>query len=73
MSLPPRFSERALTTTAARMTAPEISVCQNGETLMTGKSVDDDAEEQGPEQRAGDRADAAGDRHAADHAGGDDR
>ena len=26
-------------TTAVRMTAPEISICQNGETLMTGNAL----------------------------------
>ena len=38
MSLPRRFSARALMTTAARMTAPEIAICQNGETLITGRA-----------------------------------
>ena len=46
--------------------------------LPEGRDVDDrqgvldDAEEQRAEHRAGDRADAAGDRDAADDAGGDD-
>jgi len=37
--LPGRFAERALMTTAVRMTAPEISICQNGETLITGNAL----------------------------------
>src|ERR1700722_523709 len=39
MSLPPRRSTRALTITAARMTAPDIAICQNGVTCMTGSAL----------------------------------
>ena len=65
-------SPRALRTTARMMALPEIAICQNGEMLITGSAVCDDAEEQRAEHRAADRADAAGDRDAADDAGGDD-
>jgi hypothetical protein len=39
MSLSGRRSARALITTAARMTAPEIAICQKGDICITGSAV----------------------------------
>src|SRR5262249_1720048 len=39
ISLSGRRSARALMMTAARMTAPEIAICQNGEICRTGSAV----------------------------------
>ena len=46
-------SDREFTMTAARMTAPEIAVCQNRGDVDDRQSVDDHAEKQRTEQRAG--------------------
>ena len=59
-------------TTAARMTAPEIAICQKGEIWITGRAFMTMPRKQRAEQRARHRADAAADGDAADDAGGDD-
>ena len=50
---------------------PEIAICQKGEMLMTGSAFLMTPRNSAPSTAPPTRADAAGDRDAADDAGGD--
>jgi hypothetical protein len=64
-------SPRALRMTARMMAAPEIAICQNGEMWITGRARLMTPRNSAPSTAPAHRADAAGDRDAADDAGRD--